>query len=194
MSALYSSELSIVFHDICSNYKDKNIIPLTTITTRTNMKDLSKFPIIIASPVYSGLSRWSANPTTSNTDTTDTSNTDTSNTQYNLNDPMKPKSTYIATNVKPIYQLNRLTADKTPLDSTSTTTATTEAEAEAGSSSDNIPLSHTTRESLSLPSGTYWLIAWTVADQNYGRDKNQGYPSDLPAQSHLVNIRTNPYW
>lgn len=41
--------------------------------------------------------------------------------------------------------------------------------------------------------GRYWLVAWSMADQHYGA-AGQGYPADMPPQSHLANVRTNPAW
>jgi len=41
--------------------------------------------------------------------------------------------------------------------------------------------------------GRYWLVAWSMVDQHYGA-AGQGYPADMPPQSHLANVRTNPEW
>lgn len=41
--------------------------------------------------------------------------------------------------------------------------------------------------------GRYWLVAWSMVDQHYGAT-GQGYPADMPPQSHLANVRTNPEW
>lgn len=40
-----------------------------------------------------------------------------------------------------------------------------------------------------LSSGRYWLVAWTVVDQDFGAE-NQGYPANSSPQSYYSNIRT----
>ncbi len=40
---------------------------------------------------------------------------------------------------------------------------------------------------------SFWLIAWSKVDIDFGR-VGQGYPSHLPPQSHYSNIRTNSEW
>ncbi len=41
--------------------------------------------------------------------------------------------------------------------------------------------------------GRYWLVAWSLVDQQYGA-AGQGYPVESTPQSHLSNVRTNPAW
>jgi hypothetical protein len=44
-----------------------------------------------------------------------------------------------------------------------------------------------------LSSGTYWIIGWSVVDQNWN-DLKQGYPTNLRSQSLLSRARTDPNW
>jgi hypothetical protein len=37
-----------------------------------------------------------------------------------------------------------------------------------------------------LPPGKYWLVAWSAVDLNWGV-AGQGFPSNMPPQSYLVN-------
>lgn len=41
--------------------------------------------------------------------------------------------------------------------------------------------------------GRYWLVAWSMVDQHYGK-AGRGYPADSLPQSHLSNVRTNAEW
>lgn len=44
---------------------------------------------------------------------------------------------------------------------------------------------------ISLSSGRYWIVAWSVVDQEYGA-VGQGFPETSGPQSYFSNLRTNP--